>query len=80
MDVSKAAMFTLNCIKCDDFPSLQDNAGKEVTHAVWMLSGITMNYIKREKAHRWLGYAQALLVVHGKIDLDDAKECNRRAK
>jgi len=32
---------------------------------------------RREKAHRWLGFVQGVLVVHGLFDLDDVKEHSR---
>lgn len=48
-------------------------------HAIWMLDGIQKGYIQREKAHRWLGYAQALLVSGGILTLDEVKTINREA-
>lgn len=37
--------------------------GNTLEHAVWMLEGISDGYIQYEKAHRWLGWAQCLVVV-----------------
>lgn len=48
-----------------------------VPHAIWMLEGIADGYVQHEKAHRWLGYAQALLVSDDVITLDQAKEINK---
>lgn len=50
---------------------------KGVPHAVWMLEGIADGYVQYEKAHRWLGYAQALLVCDGILTVYQAKEINR---
>lgn len=50
--------------------------GNTAEHAKWMLCGIVQDYITGEKAHRWLGYAQGLLVAQGLLTLGQAKECN----
>lgn len=57
----------------------RDDSGMSVNHAAWMLQGIASGYVQHEKAHRWLGYAQGLLVVHGAATLEQMKEVNRNA-
>ncbi len=56
-----------------------DPSGDTLTHAKWMLHGIFSGYIQHEKAHRWLGYAQALMVVNDVVTLDKLKEINHAA-
>ena len=57
----------------------RDSSGNSIEHARWMLSGIIEGYIQHEKAHRWLGYAQALIVMLGESSLDEMKRINQRA-
>ena len=59
---------------------IRDSAGKTKEHAAWLLEGIASGYVQHEKAHRWLGYAQALLVIDKIASLDDMKAINRGAK
>lgn len=54
--------------------------GEGLNHAKWLLTGILMGYIEGEKAHRWLGYAQAIMVNECVITLDDAKQINKESK
>jgi hypothetical protein len=74
MNVVEAAKNTLSYV---DFDPERSDDGDNPAHAVWMLNGIVDGYVQHEKAHRWLGYAQALLVCAGIISLNDAKRCNR---
>jgi len=48
-------------------------------HAVWMLEEIKSGKVTGEKGHRWLGYAQGMLVAFRAIDHDEAKEINKAA-
>ncbi len=57
----------------------RDDAGKTKKHAMWMLRGIMEGYIQHEKAHRWLGYAQGMLVCQGALILEDVECINREA-
>ena len=75
MDIVKAAENTLVHVS----EALgRDASGKSIAHAVWMLAGISLGYIQDEKAHRWLGYAQGLLVVHGVLGLPEVKKANHQ--
>ncbi len=58
----------------------RDPGGETLEHATWMLTGISSGYVQHEKAHRWLGYAQAILVMAQVVKLDDMKAINRGAK
>ena len=74
MNIKQAAARTRDAV---GIPSEQDPLkGATKEHAVWMLSGIVLGYIQHEKAHRWLGYAQALLVAHSVLSLDQCKQMN----
>ncbi len=84
MNVIRAASATFSSY-CHGFdPEAQvkpekDNSGKTVGHALWMLDGIISGYAQKEKAHRWLGYAQALLVCHDAVSLDECKIANKQS-
>ena len=46
-------------------------------HVQWMLKGIIDGYIKGEKAHRWIGWAQAVIHIHQEdMPLETFKEIN----
>ena len=75
MDIQLAAERTLEMVEPEG-PS-RDDDGRTVAHAIWMLQGIVEGYIQYEKAHRWLGYAQAILVVAGRAELGQMKHANR---
>lgn len=81
MNAKKAAELLLN--KIITAPSIQgseqDPEGKEIGHAVWMLAGIRLGYIQYEKAHRWLGYAQGILVKSNIVSLEVVKSLNQEA-
>lgn len=57
----------------------QNPYGEGWPNAVWMLCGIRDGYIKGLKAHRWLGYAQGVLVQAGEISLQGCEDVNRTA-
>lgn len=76
VDVVAVAKATLNQITNGTTP-VQDPDGATLGHAVWMLRGIAEGYITEDKAHRWLGYAQALVVIEGDVPLDVLMELNR---
>jgi hypothetical protein len=80
MDVRRAAANT-RILAFKALPATQsvkqNDDGQGVPHALWMLSLIELgDEVAGEKAHRWLGYAQGLLVTHGVITLEQAKTCN----
>ena len=51
----------------------KDKEGFGVHHALWMLIGIEGGYVTGNKAQRWLGYAQALLVTNKILTLADVR-------
>ena len=55
----------------------RDDHGQSTDHARWMLKGIADGYIQHEKAHRWLGYAQGILVASDLVQLSDMKAANK---
>ena len=59
-----------------DSEVVRDPDGLGTEHAMWMLNGIFEGYIQNEKAHRWLGYAQGILVASEVVSLDDMKNIN----
>jgi len=47
-------------------------------HIQWMLRGIVDGYVTGEKAHRWIGWAQAVIHIHHEeMPLETFKEINR---
>lgn len=57
----------------------RDPEGRSLAHAVWMLLEIYWSKVTGNKAHRWLGYAQALLISHRWATLDQMKQANLEA-
>jgi len=53
--------------------------GRGLSHAVWMLEGIGLGYIQHEKAHRWLGYSQAIIVELKLLSLEEMKNINLKS-
>jgi len=78
MNVVNAAANTLTFIGAD-VVARRAEGGHRIEHAKWMLQGISRGYIQHEKAHRWLGYAQGLLVMMSVASLHDMKEANKHA-
>ena len=76
MDIVEVAQKTRECAGSVSYAK-QDVDGATLEHAIWMLQGIIEGYVTGEKAHRWLGYAQALVVVIGGVPLDGLLEINR---
>lgn len=79
--LSEVRVWALRTLENIGGPENQDygrhEQGDTLEHAVWMLRGISEGYVTDEKAHRWLGYAQALAVLHTDIDIDLLKIINR---
>lgn len=48
-------------------------------HVAGLLTAVIDGKVKGEKAHRWLGWSQAALVMTGNATLDDMKDVNHRA-
>lgn len=73
----KAAVGTLNFLGVVE--EKRDKEGKTLEHVAWMLGQIIDREIEGEKAHRWLGYAQGLMVLEGKATMRDFAEANKEA-
>ena len=57
----------------------RDPEGKTYAHAMFMAFEIMEGRVAGDKAHRWLGYAQGILVGQEVMSLDDAKRLNKEA-
>lgn len=57
----------------------RDQHGQTIEHARWMLEGIALGYVQHDKSHRWLGYAQAILVCSDTNTLDQMKQVNKES-
>ena len=79
---SKAAQSLLSLLRETGqyVPPVRERNGKGLAHAIWLLEGIHKEYIEEEKAHRWLGYAQAILVTEDIADLSSMKHVNMVAE
>ncbi len=75
MNIKKAAEATRAL--CQPQRPIRDPDGDQMCHAVWMLDGIIKGYIQYEKAHRWLGFAQGIIVMRGIATVDDMKFANK---
>ena len=60
-----------------NIPTQKTTKGLTLAHAKWMLEGISREYVKGDKAHRWLGWAQAILCQYSVVDLDTLKTMNK---
>lgn len=77
MNLQKAAHNTLTLVlERSRYGAKRDLCGKTPGHAIWMLKGIQDGYIEGEKAHRWLGYSQAIVVIEGILSLSTCKNIN----
>jgi len=79
MNVVNAARNTIHIVSknCLQAPIPERNEkGIGLQHAAWMLTEIVEKRITGEKAHRWLGYAQGLLVADNAASLNDCKYSN----
>jgi hypothetical protein len=84
---ARAAELTVECVRriagwshCSPPEVVRDVAeGRTSEHAMWMLEEIISGRVTGNKAQRWLGYAQGLLVAHGRAILAEMKSANRRA-
>jgi len=83
INIYNAARGTKNHIKMlvgpnVDLGKLKDPAS--LKHLNWMLCEICTGRVTKEKAHRWLGYIQGVLVAQCHMTLDEAKEINFKAE
>ncbi|KFH18474.1 hypothetical protein ELZ19_06845 [Brucella abortus] len=62
-----------------DVTAAQDPEGRTLGHAKWMLENLPKGTgaRDRDKRCRWIGYAQCLLVIRGRIRLAALKEVTR---
>lgn len=58
----------------------QSQQGEGLDHCLFMLREVAERRVIGEKAHRWLGYAQAMLILAGRASLRAMKELNRDAQ
>lgn len=77
MDIERAADRTLDAVSKQPCSAGRSEVGDTADHACWMLEGIRDGYVQHEKGHRWLGYAQGLLIARGMLTLDKAKDINK---
>lgn len=79
MNVHTAALMTMELLP-ESIVVERDDTGASLEHAHWMLHGIASGYVQHDKAHRWLGYAQAIIVLMGVASLECMKDVNKEAK
>lgn len=85
MDVQVAAEKTIDAVdqSYGDKPcplvASRHPGGMGANHAMWMLEGIRLGYVQYEQAHRWLGYAQAVLLHSDHLGLDIIKQINKES-
>jgi hypothetical protein len=79
MNIEQAAESTIERVDTGKYWESRDLKGRTVGHALWMLRGIVDGYIQHKKAHRWLGYAQGILVSEGCVTLEAMKNVNKNA-
>lgn len=78
MNVSKAALLTGLEIYTSKAEEGDSPVGK--SHLFEMTSKIISGQVTGEKAHRWLGYIQGVLVASGSVTLEQVKKINKRCK
>jgi len=81
MDIKKVAADTLSVMvepMAEYNPKCKD--GLDKPHVIWMLNGIILGYVTGEKAHRWLGWAQAVVCAYEYTTLEDLKVINSEGK
>lgn len=79
MNIKQAAEKTRTYVANARNDALGENkASKE--HLLWMLDGILYGYIQDDKAHRWLGYVQGVLVAFCVATVESMKLANHDDK
>ena len=78
MDVKTAAQKTGKLIDSTSLPPLNAEYGKDHLHE--MVNKIICGEISGEKAHRWLGYLQGVIVVGGVASLEQIKQISKGSK
>lgn len=81
MNLQKVAEQTLTAARSKQplLEPVRSEAGTGSAHAAWMLHGISMGYLHGDKAMRWLGYAQGVLVELEILSLPYVKKINAGA-
>jgi hypothetical protein len=55
---------------------IRDPFGLTLEHQLWLLTEVANSGVLGEKAHRWLSFAQGVLVSRGCVSLEDCKYAN----
>jgi len=78
-DVRRACGAAINSLYAGDNVVRPVERGTPDEHCAWMLCRVTefMDAGRREKAMRWLGFAQGHLWSTGRATIDEMKEWNR---
>lgn len=66
--------------KCKEFISATENNvhnGCTNEHLTFMIDSMVSGAVSGEKAHRWLGYLQGVLVATGAASLEQMKDVNK---
>ena len=79
MDIKIAALRTQEQVKTADGANWPDHESLGKKHIIDMLQEVIFGNVSGEKAHRWLGWAQAATVAAGAGTLDDMKNINHKA-
>jgi hypothetical protein len=77
MDVKIAAAACRDSVEKSSAPDTNGEFGKD--HLYAMIDKIESGEVAGEKAHRWLGYLQGVLVATGGTTLEEMKLVNVRA-
>ena len=78
MNVVEAAKGTIAANKFieNTVKAAKHSEGIGFSHAKWMLEEIAKGEMSDDKANRWLGYAQCILVVTKLASLEEVKNIN----
>ena len=77
MNIKTAAHFTRMRIDATKVPQDNDEYGK--SHLHYMVDQIVHGKVTGEKAHRWLGFLQGVIVANGGATLEQVKQINVEA-
>ena len=75
MNIKTVAKNTNKLVAEISMPLSPESVSKK--HVMWMLGEIENGNVVGEKAHRWLGWAQAAAVSRGDATLEEMKMINR---
>ena len=70
---------SLRCLIEEKGAGLLDSPGRmtDRDHLLWMLDQIDSGKIAGEKAHRWIGYVQGVVVMCRMTEVEDMRDLNR---